>query len=144
MKHTFTIALAMATLSFSITSCSDDDTATHAVSPLSGYYHVEEMLADIPVDLDGDGNAQTDMMAEIHEFFDIQHDLELRQNSNGYKAVDFYLPHPNLIYPGEPYFYVAYTRSAFAIQYEYAPASQQITLIKEASPQYYQTWGDVQ
>jgi hypothetical protein len=143
MKHTFTLLFALTALFFTAASCSNDDNKAPATSPYAGNYQIEQMVADVPVDLDGDGYAQNNMVAEIHEFFDVQPDLQLEERANGYKLLSFYLPHPNLIYPGEPYFYVAYTRSAFGMQYKYSE-SEGLTIVKEDTPEYYQTWGDVQ
>jgi hypothetical protein len=60
MKKVFLFATMAAVLA----SCSDDDNTTTTTAGLTGTWKVTALTSGIPVDINGDGNATTNLIAE--------------------------------------------------------------------------------
>jgi len=140
MKRIFTLLLIV--LSIFITSCSSNDDSP-LISPYAGYYRIVQAESDVPVDLDDDGMANTDLMAEIEDFHHMPGDIFLEERTNGYKSMNFHIPHPNIPDDMES-FHVGYAHAAFGVRYEYSYATNKIILDNSVDLEYYRQWGLVQ
>jgi len=142
MKNIFTLLLVA--VLFGTTSCNNDDTNdVAAISPYAGYYTVTVAESDIAVDLDDNGTADTDLMAEIENFHNVPGDIFLEERTNGYKLMNFHIPHPNIPDDMES-FPVAYAHAAWGVNYQYSYATDEITFIGDTDTDYYREFGVVQ
>lgn len=144
MKHIFTPALIA--FSFFVTSCSnsdDDKKNATAISPYAGYYTVLQAESDVPVDLDNNGTANTDLMAEIAYFHHVPYDIFLQERTNGFKLMNFHIPHPNIPDDMES-FNVEYAHAAWGVEYQYSSAANEIVIVTDVDTDYYRRFGAVQ
>lgn len=138
--------LGIALLLSLVTACSSDDKATETL-PIKGSYKMASMKSDIAVDLDHNGVASVDMMAEIPYYFDDPR-ADLNIISNYIDMVDVKLPHCNVYfeYPGEPDGYTTFTSSAFGYEISYDKHSAAVGIIvpEDVSPAYREEFGTLQ
>ena len=144
MKTIITFLSILSLASFSISCSSDEDNTTDPFTALEGRYRITVFELAIPMDLNNDGIASSDVFSELPEYF--THpvgDLELRRGQWDYKRVDFFLPHPNPAYEGEPFFRVSYSRCAFGVQCLGVDGTQ-LQLDNDGDSEYFEEWGNVQ
>jgi hypothetical protein len=135
--------LLLIAVSFCIASCNNDDGKDAvAISPYAGYYTITEAQSDVPVDLDDNGTAHTDLMAEIEDFHHMPGDIFLEERTNGYKSMNFHIPHPNI--PDDMSITVAYAHAAWGVRFEYSYSTNEITFIGDTNSDYYREFGVVQ
>lgn len=113
------------------TSCSNDDSASEDTSELAGEYTIVSMTSNIPVDLNNDGIASTNLMDELGEALANADTpaLEIRPvllDNELVQVMSFNLPHPNvdLSQPNTPT--VEYSMKGMGYEYEYDKRTNQI------------------
>ena len=116
-----------------VTSCSKDDGADGNTPELAGEYTVVSMTSNIPVDLNNDGIASTNLMDELGAAIANAQspDLEIKPvllDNELVQVMSFYLPHPtiDLSQPNMPT--VQYSVKGMGYQYEYNRNTNQITV----------------
>ena len=115
------------------TSCSNDDGAAEDTSELAGEYTIVSMTSNIPVDLNNDGIASTNLMDELGEAIANAEspDLEIKPvllDNELVQVMSFNLPHPtiDLSQPNMPT--VEYSTKGMGYQYEYDKRTNEITV----------------
>lgn len=131
MKLTL-LRLFLATLFLTgFTSCSKDDGAEENSPELAGEYTIVSMTSNIPVDLNNDGIASTNLMDELGEAIANTNnpDLEIKPvllDNKLVQVISFYLPHPtiDLSQPDMPT--VEYSVNGMGYQYQYDKRTNEI------------------
>jgi hypothetical protein len=115
------------------TSCSKDDGADGDTSELAGEYIIVSMTSNIPVDLNNDGIASTNLMDELGAAIANAEspDLEIKPvllDNELVQVMSFNLPHPNvdLSQPDMPT--VEYSVEGMGYQYKYDKSTNKITV----------------
>ena len=114
------------------TSCSKEDGAEESSTELAGEYTLVSMTSDVPVDLNNDGIASTNLMDELGGAINGENpDLEITPvllDNELVQVINFYLPHPtvDLSQPNMPT--VEYSIKGIGYQYEYNKETNKITV----------------
>ncbi|WP_207434047.1 hypothetical protein [Sabulibacter ruber] len=145
----FSLALALFAL-LAFPSCSDDD-AEDQIPSIAGFYQFVSIESATAVDLNQDGVASTNLLAEIEDynFSYPEANLELRPtkyNNTHYKLIDIFFPHPNLVLDittGQEV--MMYTKNALngtGYTYNYNERTSAVEIIRSANHQETeQEWG---
>ena len=115
-----------------LTSCSKDDGADGNTPELAGEYTVVSMTSNIPVDLNNDGIASTNLMDELGAAIANAQspDLEIKPvllDNELVQVMSFYLPHPTIDF-SQPMPTVQYSLKGMGYQYEYNKRTNEITV----------------
>ncbi|MGB3775853.1 MAG: hypothetical protein WA951_11405 [Leeuwenhoekiella sp.] len=103
-------------------SCSGHDSEVEE-NAIGGFYKIESIHSDTPVDLNGDSQRSEDLMTEIDYYFTNSiYDMDIRPNytnDTDDKLISIYFPEPYLTFdvPSNPNGSVEYVKNGIAFRY---------------------------